>query len=358
LDYGAGLVESPVVDSANGLVYVFSSSDGTTACAAAAPCAAVYQLSTGFGSGATGTKVTAGNSSAGPHAMYLGAFDSTYYNSASPPTGNLYVCGQTGQNPTLYQIPITAGALPAASTAVALNAASSTAACSPVSDIPNPSSAGGSEERLFLSVASNGRPTGCAGAGAGCLISFVDTPWVASTSYVVGQEILSTTQHIETVITAGTSGATHPTWTTTAGSIRTDGATLKWMDQGILTAALLAGWAANHTYALHNRITDTNGNVEVITTAGTSGGTTPTWPTTAGATVTDGGATWTNAGALPVAGLHTAGGTTGIIVDNTVGSGTLPGASQVYFGTLANQLCTTSGGTGGCAMQASQAALK
>jgi hypothetical protein len=66
--------------------------------------------------------------------------------------------------------------------------------------------------------------------------------------------------------------------------------------------------------------------------------------------------TWENAGVLPVAALESAGGTSGIIIDNFVN--TLPGASQVYFSTLSNQTCTTSGTTGGCAVQASQSTLK
>ncbi|MGA7225314.1 MAG: hypothetical protein WBX16_20820, partial [Candidatus Acidiferrales bacterium] len=54
-----------------------------------------------------------------------------------------------------------------------------------------------------------------------------------------------------------------------------------------------------------------------------------------------------------------AGGASGVIVDNTVGSGTLAGASQVYFTPLTTGNCTTSAGhgIGGCAIQASQSAL-
>ena len=47
--------------------------------------------------------------------------------------------------------------------------------------------------------------------------------------------------------------------------------------------------------------------------------------------------TWENLGAIATAALAAAGGTSGIIIDNTVGSGTLAGASQVYFSTLSNQ---------------------
>jgi hypothetical protein len=48
------------------------------------------------------------------------------------------------------------------------------------------------------------------------------------------------------------------------------------------------------------------------------------------------------------------GGTSGIVVD---GSSAAIGASQVYFTTLGDQTCTTSTGSGGCAIQASQSTL-
>jgi hypothetical protein len=67
---------------------------------------------------------------------------------------------------------------------------------------------------------------------------------------------------------------------------------------------------------------------------------------TSGATITSLTAT--------LAAAHEAGGTSGIIVD---GSSASVGASQVYFTTLGSGSCVTSGGTGGCAVQASQAGL-
>jgi hypothetical protein len=83
----------------------------------------------------------------------------------------------------------------------------------------------------------------------------------------------------------------------------------------------------------------------------------PVFSSTAGAITSDGATLkWTNLGALGTASLAAAGGTSGIIIDNTVGSGTLAGASQVYFSTLSDQAC--SNGTGGCAVQASQSALQ
>jgi hypothetical protein len=54
------------------------------------------------------------------------------------------------------------------------------------------------------------------------------------------------------------------------------------------------------------------------------------------------------------AAITEAGGTSGIVIDN---SAAVVGASQVYFTPLMNQTCPTSGGSGGCAIQASQSAL-
>ncbi len=57
--------------------------------------------------------------------------------------------------------------------------------------------------------------------------------------------------------------------------------------------------------------------------------------------------------ATPNGTLEEAGGASGIVVDNGAS-----GASNIYFSTLLKQTCTTSGGTGGCAVSATQAALQ
>ncbi len=354
LDSGVGIVEGPIVDSSDGFVYVFASSDGSANCSGGtSACSAVYQLTPAFSSGDVGTEATAGPSVAlggTPNPMFLGAFDSAYYNS-TPPTGNLYVCGNTAQNPAVYQIPITAGALPSQGVSlVTLVSAGPNPACSPVTDVLNPSLAAGSEERLYVSVQNNGVATNC--GGGGCVLNFIDTPWQASTSYQVGQEILDSHFNIETVTTAGTSGSTGPSWPALAGGATIDGS-VHWINQSVLIAAPLPVWS-HRLWAVHARIRDSNGNVQVVTTGGTSGASAPSWNTTPGLTTTDGTVTWTNAGSLPTASLASSGGSSGIIIDNLVGGG---GNSQVYFSTLGNQLCTTSGGTGGCAVQASQPAL-
>src|SRR5207302_501515 len=126
----------------------------------------------------------------------------------------------------------------------------------------------------------------------------------------------------------------------------------------IVNAAPLNFWVTNKVYGLNNRVIDSNGNVEIVTVAGTSGGPThPVWSTVPGANTVDGSVTWQNLGAYTVPALRANSGSSGIIIDNAVSSGTMPGASQVYFSTLADQACTV-GGTGGCAVQASQSKLQ
>ncbi len=52
-------------------------------------------------------------------------------------------------------------------------------------------------------------------------------------------------------------------------------------------------WAPSTPYAAGALIVDANGNVQRCTTAGTSGAAAPAWPTTVGATASDGTAVWT-----------------------------------------------------------------
>ena len=364
LDFGTGLVDAPIIDVAKGFLYVFASSDGSSACTAGVACAAVYQLSTTFGSGNTGTETRIGNSVAvstlpNPNTMYIGSFDTAYYNSANR-TGTLYVCGNTGANPTLYLVPIVAGAVPASGTAITtLTPANKNPQCSSVTDILNPTGGTGGvpAERIFVSVQGNGLSGAC--GGGGCIFNFISAEWQPSTTYVAGQQILDGNGRIETVTVGGTSGTSVPGWGSSAGGVQTDN-TVTWINEGALSASTLPGWTASHNYSSSSdRIIDTNGYVEVSTTPGISGTTQPSpWPTTPGATTPDGSVTWTNAGAVATFALSSAGGTSGIIEDNIVSQGTQPGASQVYFTTLGNQTCATSGTSGGCAVQASQPALQ
>jgi hypothetical protein len=352
---GTGFVQGPIVDSTAGVVYAFASSDGSGGCVGGSDCTAVYELNVNFPGGDAGGEAVVGASTfsgTAPNPLYIGAFDSAYENSADPPTGNLYVCGNTGGPPILYQVPVVSGAFGTVIAGPILS--NSTTPCSPVSDVLNPNAAGGPTEWIFASAESNGTSTAC--AAGGCIYNFTDTPWKPLTAYSVGQEILDTHFQIQVVSTAGTSGSAAPGWSPIIGRSTTD-ATVHWLNQGGQSAFTPPAWKSNHAYALHTKILDGNKNVQFVTTAGTSSGTIPTFSTTPGAVTSDGGTLkWTNLGAIATTALPAAGGTSGIVIDNTVSSGTQAGASQVYFSTLSNQACAD--GTGGCAVQASQSALQ
>ena len=363
LDFGAGIVQGPIVDSTAELVYVFASSDGSGTCNTnPTSCTGVYQLSASFGAGTKGTEAVVGASTANPEPLYIGAFDIAYESSTNA-SGNLYVCGNTGGAPTLYQVPIVAGALPAVGIPITrLTPTTDAPACSPVKDVYNTNASGGPTEKVFVGVENNGLNTAC--SNGGCLFNFVDTQWQPSTAYSVGQEVLALSSndghpYIYVVTATGTSGVAQPHWPNTAGSEFGDD-TVQWIDQGRLLGSALPVWKSGQVFATADpRIVDSNGNVEIVTSpgGGTTGTTTPAWNTTPGGTTTDGTVTWTNAGGLGSFVLPAAGGTSGLVIDNTVGAGTQVGASQIYFSTLSDQACGGSG-TGGCAVQASQSALQ
>jgi hypothetical protein len=361
LDHGTGIVSGPLVDSTAGLAYVFSSNDGSTACAGG-PCAAVYRFASGFAAGTAGTKATVGASAATPKSLYEGALDSAYENSTTA-AGNLYVCGNTGGDPTLYQVHITSGGVLGTVAAGPILATGATA-CSPVTDFLNSNAAGGATEIIFASTQTDGTSAPC--AGGGCIMNFKDTPWQPLTSYTKGQEIVDSNFHVQMVIVAGTSGSSEPIWSTSLDppplDETTDGAeptAVTWVNLGLTTAVTPAAWAAGNAYAVGNYIEDTNFNIQVVTAIlgnGRSGfGTHPVWSTAVGQTTPDHHVTWTNAGPAPGA-LAAAGGTSGVIVDNLVETGV--SGSQIYFSTQGNQATCGTATNVGCAVQASQAALK
>src|SRR5882762_3909161 len=245
LGFSLGIVDSPIVDSVAGKVYVFVSNDAGGV--VTANNSRVFQFAANFAGATSGASVTVGDSS-GVVRAFAGDFDNAYYTSGSRPTGILYVCGSVSGTgtyiPTLWQIPITAGAMAATATQGPALATTNGTSCGPVVEFYN--STAPAKDWIFTSVVASAvtvAPITCP-AVAGCIMSFDVT-----------------------------SGAAISAATATTG----------------------------HTRA--------------------------------------------------------SGGASGVVVDNTVGAGTLAGASQVYFTPLGNQACTTSGGNGGCAIQASQSSL-
>jgi len=350
LDYGTGLITAPTVDSTAGNVYVFSSSDGSANCPNLSSCNAVYLLGTSFAEGSTGAKVTVGSSSINSGELFEGDFDSNYWNS-SDATGNLYVCGNTAGAPTIYQLPIDAGVLSLANAGPVLSHGETE--CSPITDIANPNAPGGAAEWIFASVQSDGAGNSC--GSTGCVMNLTVQPWNASTYYAVGQEVLDPNLHIQVVRSSGTSGTNSPSWSANPGGATGDGS-VTWLNQGSLSAFHLT-WQPDHGYAAGAEILDSNGNMQLLVTGGVSGKAHPIWATNLNGTTEDATLRWRNLGPTPTASLPAGGGTSGIILDNTLGASALSGASQIYYSTLANQNCGISG-TGGCAVQTSQSQLQ
>jgi hypothetical protein len=168
---GADLrMDPPLVDSAAGKVYVFIGNDGNGN-------SAVIQFSTTVGVGTgnfkwqtCGTESTIGTASTTGVPLFAGTFDNVYFTSSSgsSPSGNLYVCGNTSGDATLYQVPITSNAMAASGTSV-LAVSTGNTTCSPVTEVLSASA-----DLIFLSVESLGStssPVNCP-SNAGCLMSF------------------------------------------------------------------------------------------------------------------------------------------------------------------------------------------
>jgi hypothetical protein len=108
--------------------------------------------------------------------------------------------------------------------------------------------------------------------------------WSATHAYSANAIILDpTTNSIQIVTTAGTSGSSTPSFSATAGTTTTDGS-VTWTSLGVP-----GGWKGATYYPLHTCISDSNGNIEQVTTAGITGGSVPVWPSSTGNTTTDGG---------------------------------------------------------------------
>lgn len=376
LGVGNGILDGPIVDSTAGKVYVFVGSDNSTASTpcfgGGHPCAALYQFPTNFSSGlGIEAKVSrGGNGTARSFEMYGGTFDNAYYTSASS-TGTLYVCGNTTGIATPYRIPISAGVMsttalggfPFASIGLPGNLP-----CGPLTEIFNSNQNSGANsggpagtDKLFVSSLGPGTTNPCFNNGTGgCVMDLPITAWQTGTIYAVGQEILDTNMNIQVVTIAGTSGSTQPAWPSpgAGGSIFKSDGSVEWVYKEGVGITGSGSWTANTGEPQGIFFVDSHGNTEVATTnSGTTGGTQPSWPTTIGTTTTDGTVQWVNAGPVDNFYLPVAGGTSGIIVDNIVLTGTPAGGSQVYFSPLTLGFSTCGAGNG-CAVQASQAALK
>jgi hypothetical protein len=349
LGKGAGIFSGTLVDSSTGTVLAFVGNDGTTACFGF-PCGAVYQFAANFTSGA-GIKATVGLGGTFP--LYDGTFDNAYYSSVNG-TGSLYFCSggfSAAEPPTIFRIQVTSGVMSTSSVAGPAIGTSNTA-CSPVTEVFNP--AAGGTDRIFASVPNGSDVASC--SSGGCINDLIVTTWQPSTSYTVGQRILDPANYQQVVAIAGTSkSGSPPFWLDTCGAQTTPDGTVTWVNAGFLTPVAPQGWQASTIYSTGNSILDSNSNLECATVQnGQTGTTPPVWKTAIAALTSDAGQSWRNVGPIASHALPVAGGASGIIMDNIVGSGVLAGASQVYFSTLSTGGC---GAGNGCAIQASQSAL-
>jgi hypothetical protein len=115
--------------------------------------------------------------------------------------------------------------------------------------------------------------------------------WRPATAYVVGQFVVDPNGNIQSVKTAGTSGAAQPVWNSSPGGSTSDGTpTITWFNVGPGT------WQPNTAYALGQFVFDSNGALQMVTGAGTSGASFYIWATAAGGRTVDGNLTWIDQG--------------------------------------------------------------
>ena len=108
--------------------------------------------------------------------------------------------------------------------------------------------------------------------------------WKANTPFSIGAEILDSNGNLEVAAVPGVSGATPPVWATAVGADTTDGG-VTWR---LVSRSFRPLWAPGTAFNVGDQVVDSNGNVETAVSPGTSGGALPAWPTTPGATITDG----------------------------------------------------------------------
>jgi hypothetical protein len=191
---GAGFTDGPVLDSTNGTIYLYTANYGTAGCGTTNN--GIAQMATGFASGATpvtNAQISTTATCSPSLSVYDGDFDNAYYSGGA---GHLYVCGNMGGNPTLYQVSVSAtGALGAVTTGPTISSA--TIQCGPVTEFYNSTTA---KDYIFLSTknsAVTGAPINCP-AAAGCLMSFDVTSGAAISA--------ATATNATTAVAGGASG--------------------------------------------------------------------------------------------------------------------------------------------------------
>lgn len=129
--------------------------------------------------------------------------------------------------------------------------------------------------------------------------------WQATTAIATGKILIDSNGNKQTATTGGTSGSSVPTWNINAAGTTTDG-TITWTQTPGTPNQV---WIVSKVFSVGMALLDLNGNIQMVTTAGTSDTVVPTWNVTVGGTTTDNGVTWTNQGSTYVKANYQSSGT-------------------------------------------------
>jgi hypothetical protein len=165
-----GILDTPIVDSGNGRVYVFYAQPNSGGCGSSPNLDTVNQFSTGFANDDTGAPVLLGTRCAAT-VLYSGVFDNAYY---SGNAGHMYVCGNTGALPTLFQIPVNAAGV-LDTTPVTVGQVLGTVAATVCSSVTEFFNQDAGKDYIFTSVRGNSNtasPVNCPSNSIGCVVSF------------------------------------------------------------------------------------------------------------------------------------------------------------------------------------------
>jgi hypothetical protein len=339
-----GVRASPMLDVSLLRVYVFVFNDGGgvgTNCTSA-PCRALYEFTSADNAGGTsGTrKILLGSGNSTTRSQGDGIFDNDWY---ADSTGSLYVCagapGNVNQS-VIWKVPITAGAIGAATQGANVTGTAG-ASCSPTSMVKN-----GLNEYLYFSVASDGddgAATVCTGA---CLYMYNLGDLDGTSTDIKETWVWTMTAaqvNNETVTINGTTLTCSVAWSPCGtGNINSRTGNLV---TAINNVSGTTGITASNVAGVITLVRTTPGDVSDTMVSENLSGLSQTAHTD-GQVLTP--TTWANTNA-PMAGLPSAGGSGGLIIDNVSSTA---GASQVYYGQLG------AAGVPGNAVQASQAGLQ
>jgi hypothetical protein len=153
--------------------------------------------------------------------------------------------------------------------------------------------------------------------------------WQPSTAFAAGQAILDPTGNIQVATIGGTSGTNVPAWTEGTNATTLDAAVI-WTNHGQLA------WHSSTAYSVGQILLDSNGHLQSVQAAGTSGMVPPAWSTTPGGTTTDGNVAWIYLAYLSedLAQVTAAIPNSGTLTDSAGNSLTIPLLSQTDLTTL------------------------